>query len=522
VLVGAVTNWLAFAATLAVGFFLTPYLVRRLGDGPYGVWAFVESVLAYFTLFDLGIAACVVRFVARFHATGDRDELNRLVSTCLALFLGLGLMLFAVGAGLLPALLSSIEKAGVPPDEVFAFSLLMVANLAVTLPLSLFPSILDGLERFALKSAVRVAVLAARTAGIVIVLEQRPSLLALGILITACNLVEHAILATLALRALPLRFSRRLVDRATLKRVKGYSLDAFLAMVAGRACVQSGTIVVGAFLGAAPVTYFALALRLVEFAKALLRTATNTLTPAVSSLEAAGDIEAIRRVFLRGTRWVLYLILPVHLGLVVFGRPFLTTWLGDPEYAEHCYPVLVILSATLSLVVAQSVASRVLYGTGRLRLFARMALAEAIVNVGLGIVLCPRLGLIGVAIGAAVPNLVMCLWVIGYTARGLGVTLNRYLGDGWLRPLAAATVPLAVWLLANVAVTGWAGLTTAIGMGLVPYGVCVAGIEGRHHLRQTAWRPGNPPRQRGGGLGSLATEDKRSAAPAPPRPCSPC
>jgi O-antigen/teichoic acid export membrane protein len=480
VLVGAVTNWLAFAATLLVGFFLTPYLVRRLGNGPYGVWAFVESILAYFTLFDLGIAACVVRFVARFHTKGDRDELNRLVSTCLALFLGLGLAMFALGAGLLPALLTSIEKAGVPADEVIAFSLLMVANLAVTLPLSLFPSILDGLERFALKSAVRVAVLAIRTVGIVIVLEQRPSLLALGIVLTVSNLVEHAILAGLAFRVLPeLRFSRRHVDQATLHRVKGYSLDAFLAMVAGRASVQSGTIVVGAFLGAAPVTYFALALRLVEFAKALLRTATNTLTPAVSSLEAADDVDAIRRMFLRGTRWVLYLILPVHLGLVVFGRPFLATWLGDAEYAAKCYPALVILSATLSLVVAQSVASRVLYGTGRLRLFARMALLEAIVNVSLSVLLCPRFGLIGVAIGAAVPNLVMNLWVIGYTARRLGLPWRRYVADGWLRPLVTATVPAAIWLLADVNATGWVNLATAIGMGLVPYGLVVLVAEKR-------------------------------------------
>jgi O-antigen/teichoic acid export membrane protein len=480
VLVGAVTNWLAFAATLLVGFFLTPYLVRRLGDGAYGVWAFVESVLAYFTLFDLGIAACVVRFVAKFHTTGDRDELNRLVSTCLALFLGLGLLLFAAGAGLLPLLLASIEEAGVPRGEVVAFSLLMVANLAVTLPLSLFPSVLDGLERFALKSAVRVAVLAARTTGTVLVLEHRPSLLTLGVLITVCNLVEHIALAGLAFRALPMmRFSRRLVDRATLKRVKGYSLDAFLAMVAGRGCVQSGAVIVGAFLGAAPVTYLALASRLVEFAKALLRTATNTLTPAISSLEAAGDTAAIRRMFLRGTRWVLYLILPVHLGLVVFGRPFLATWLGGPVYAEKCYPVLVVLSSTLSLVVAQSVASRVLYGTGRLRRFARMALGEAAVNVALGVLLCPRFGLMGVAAGVAVPNLLMCLWVIGHTARGLGVSWRHYVGDAWLRPLMATTVPLGVWLLADVGASGWAGLATAIGMGLVPYGLAVLAVEGR-------------------------------------------
>jgi O-antigen/teichoic acid export membrane protein len=488
VLIGAVTNWLAFAATLLVGFFLTPYLVRRLGDGPYGVWAFVESVLAYFTLLDLGIAACVVRFVAKFHATGDRDELNRLVSTCLALFLGLGLVLFAVGAGVLPTVLTSIEKAGVPADEVVAFSLLMVANLAITLPLSLFPSILDGLERFALKSAVRVAVLAVRTVGIVIILEQRPSLLLLGVLITVCNLAEHVVLAGLAMRSLPgIRISRRFVDRATLKRVKGYSLDAFLAMVAGRACAQSGVVIIGAFLGAAPVTYFALASRLVEFAKALLRTATNTLTPAISSLEAIGDTAAIRRMFLRGTRWVLYLILPVQLGLVVFGRPFLTTWLGDSEYADRCYPALVILSSTLSLVVAQSVASRVLYGTGRLRTFARMALAEAGVNVGLSVILCPRFGLIGVAVGVAIPNLLMCVWVIGYTARMLGVSAGRYLGDCWLRPLVAASVPLIVWLSADVSVTGWGSLAVAIAMGMVPYGLVALAVEFR---LTRSWRLG--------------------------------
>ena len=32
----------------------------------------------------------------------------------------------------------------------------MLANLAVTLPLSVFPTILDGLQRFGAKSAVRL------------------------------------------------------------------------------------------------------------------------------------------------------------------------------------------------------------------------------------------------------------------------------------------------------------------------------------------------------------------------------
>ena len=80
-LLSAVSNWLAFAAVMLVTFFMTPYMIRRLGDGPYGVWAFVESLLAYLTLFDLGIAACVLRFVARFRQTGEADRLSGLLST---------------------------------------------------------------------------------------------------------------------------------------------------------------------------------------------------------------------------------------------------------------------------------------------------------------------------------------------------------------------------------------------------------------------------------------------------------
>src|SRR5947208_10019162 len=98
--VGAATNWVAFAATLFVAFFLAPYLVRGLGDARYGVWCVVEAVLAYFTLFDLGIAACLVRFVARYHTTDQRSELNRIVSECLAVFAAADGCVLLIGAAL--------------------------------------------------------------------------------------------------------------------------------------------------------------------------------------------------------------------------------------------------------------------------------------------------------------------------------------------------------------------------------------------------------------------------------------
>ncbi len=475
-LLSAVTNWLAFAANLLVTFFISPFLIHTLGDSRYGVWVFVESILAYFTLFDLGIAACVVRFTAKFQAANDQQELNRLASSCFALFLGLGSLAFLIGLALMPLFAPTMRESGMELGEIITFSLLMLGNLAMSLPLSVFPSILDGLERFAAKSAARIVFLGLRTAATVVLLEREPSLLGLGIIFTIGNLAENAVMAALCWVQLPkLRFSVRLIDRATLKAVKGYSIDAFLAMVAGRVSVQSGAIVVGIFLGAAEVAWFAIALRLVEFAKAFLRSATMTLTPAISSLDASGNVEAIRQVLFKGTRWVLYLIIPVHLGLIKFGRPFLSIWLG-PEYADHCYATLVILSGTLSLVVATSVASRILYGMGLLRRFARASLLEATVNLSLSLILAPRLGLVGVAWASAIPNLLFCLFAIVYVCRLLSISGGAYAGKAWLRPLAAGILPLALWS-GGWTTTGWLTLGFAIGAGLLPYAMLIVLIE---------------------------------------------
>src|SRR5262249_4525856 len=169
--VGAATNWAAFAATLAVGFFLAPYLVRSLGDARYGVWCVVESILAYFTLFDLGIAACLVRFVAKHHATGERGELNRIGSACLGLVLRSGCGVLSLGGAITPFAAPGLERKLGAPGDVLPFMLLMLANLAITLPLSVFPSILDGLQRFGAKSVVRLVCLVLRVGGIVGVME---------------------------------------------------------------------------------------------------------------------------------------------------------------------------------------------------------------------------------------------------------------------------------------------------------------------------------------------------------------
>ena len=473
---GAAANWLAFVAVLGVAFALTPVLIGHLGAARYDVWVVVEGLLAYLTLLDLGIAVCLVRHVARHAATGDPTGLNRVASSCLAVFTAAGLVAFGGGAAVMVPAAGRLEAAAGHPGDVLAFMLIMLAGLAASLPLGVFGAVLDGLERFPEKSAVRVAGLVVRTGGLVLAVRAGGGLAMLGAVVVATAVAEQLALAGLCYRYLPtLSLCPRHVDRATLRLVRGSSVDAFLAMLAGRITLETGKILAGMLLPPGSATALANGGRLVEYAKTLLRTVTTTLTPGVSALDARGDRAGVRRLFLGATRWVLYAAVPVNLGLWWFSGPFLARWLG-PEFGSAGAPACMILAGTLTVGIAQSVASRVLYGLGHLRLFARLALLEAAVNLVVTVALIGPYGVAGVAAGVAGPNILFCAIVIGHTLRVLGVSGRDY-AAAWAGPLAAGVVPAAAWLALGRPPAAWPDLAATVVAGLVPYAVVVAVVE---------------------------------------------
>ena len=468
--VNALANWSLFLANMLIAFFLAPFLIRVLGVGRYGVWVFVESILTYFMLFDLGIGAGVVRFISRYFSKNLPQEINRLVCSSLALFCALGLSALALGLALQPVLVPMVSKHTLAAGEVGIFMSLMLVLMALMVPLNIYPAILDGLERFQHKNMIRLFFVLVRTLALVFFIPDRPDLIRLGTIYIITALIEYLALALACRFFLPtLRYRWQYVDWLMLKEIMSYSLHAFLAMVAGRVSVQSGIVLIGIFLSAPEVTWYAIALRLVEFAKALPRSATSTITPAVSSLEAQGQQAAIRETFLRWTRVLLLLMVPVQVGLLIFGRPFLRLWIGTQEAADHCFPVLVVLAPSLLPVVAQSVAARVLYGIGVLKLFARATLVEAVLNLGAALILIHQAGILGVAWAATIPGILLSIAVVIYTCRLIDCHLSHYLYQAWLVPVILGGLIALFWFRYTGEIQNWWELSTRLLLGLIPY-----------------------------------------------------
>jgi O-antigen/teichoic acid export membrane protein len=446
-LISATASGLAFIAQLAVAFILAPMMLRYLGRERYGVWSFVESFLAYFTLFDLGVSATLVRYVPRCRATGDLGMLNRIVSGCLLIFSGAGLLVFTLGLGLFAIVIKVTGK--VPTGlhaEVWDMAVVSVVAMALNLPLTIFPAVLDGLGRFSLKAVIRTVFLGIRFAGVLWVMKSGGNLIHLAFCFAATTVFEQLAMGYAVHHFLPeLKPAPWRTNREALRLVRGYSFDSFLAMLAGRIAFKTDAIVIGLCGQLDLIPFFDMPARLVEYAKNLIRSATTTLTPAFSTLEAKGSKAAIRDLFVSGCRYALYLALPIHIALILFGGAFLELWLGDPEYRVRGEPILWILAGTLSVGMLQSVAARVLYGIGQIRRFARLMLLEAFLNLSLSVILFPVFGLNGVALGTAIPNICMCLYIVIQVSVMLEVTDRQIFRRSLLCPLVANAGLAALW-----------------------------------------------------------------------------
>jgi O-antigen/teichoic acid export membrane protein len=491
----AIWNWLGFAASLAITFFMCPILVHGLGDKRYGVWSLIEATVAYIALLDLGIGASVVRYVARFEAIKDQDQLNRVFSTTLGIFLLTGGIAIAISAGTAALWECPFGLTAALAADGRWLILLLGLNVAVQLVIGVFSAILYGLGRFPAKVLIAICTQSVAASLMLAVLATGGGLVGIAVSILLATLMSGLLTAKAVRWYLPdLHFSPAFANSQTLRAIGGYSALAFATMMAARLAYSSDAIIIGAFLSPQYITFYVIAARLIQYVRSCIDSLMSVLTPAISALEACGDQESIRRVFVVGTRYMLWIILPIETGLLVLGKPFLSLWVGD-QYAERSYPPLMILSIPLFLVVSQAAGVRILYGIGRLKWLTATTIVRAVMNIVMSMILINRMGIVGVALATSASQVFYSAALGYYMCRIHGMSILYFTQQSMAKPLAVVSVAGAVWYLAGqfIPPTNWGSLLLIGVLGIFAYlGVAFIvefGLNGVYYvLRFVDWR----------------------------------
>ena len=443
-------NFVGFAITLGVTFFISPLMVHHLGNTAYGVWALVQQFVGYSLLLDFGIRIAVTRFLAQHHARSDRDAIDRLLSTASVVAL-VPAALIVVGGGIAAYYFPhwfSIPANLVSPSQL---SLVLVAvAMAISGPGSLFTACVAAVSRYDLLTLRNSVFALLRGVLLWVFLTRGYGLLAVATINLVATLVGLAMDVWFARRELPdLRVTFSAFDWSTLQELLHFSFFAFLISIALRLVYWSDNVVVGAVLGPAAVALYAVGGTMVQYARDAMDNLTRVYAPVSAQMDALGMKSALQRLYISGARLGSLAIMPGTISFILTGPAFLTLWMG-PEFGKKSGPVMIILSATLFLLPLAGIYSHVLYATNRHRINGFVAIAEAFSNLGLSIWLVHRMGIVGVAWGTLIPAAITQGVVMPiYAARILGVSPAELYDRAILRPFLAALPSAALLWIAT-------------------------------------------------------------------------
>ena len=444
---GTATRYLLLAVNVCLGIFLMPFTVRHLGANEYGLWMLVASMTAYFQLLDLGYGNGLVRHVAAADARGDTALINRLLSTFVVVYAGIGLVAGAGIAALAIWALPRFPRLQLSQISEARFVLLVIGiRVAAGFPMTVFGAATTARQRFALNNMVAAvtALLSGALTFALLAAGYRVRAVVAGS--TAISLCSYVAYAWTAKRAFPeLRLRPAAFSPSLIRQVTAFSMYVFILDIAIQISVNIDNIVIGAVLGTAAVAVFAVAVRLSDFQRQVSNQFNGMMFPIVVRYSAAGDSEALdrlRNMMIEGTRVALTLVFGITVCLMTFAAPLVSRWMG-PGFEGSVLP-LQVLAVTGIVIVGQGPLGNILLGTGRHRLLACVSLGEAIANLILTVILVGRYGLVGAAVGTAAPLVLANLFILLPAAcREVRISITDFLRAVAVAPAVGAVFAVA-------------------------------------------------------------------------------
>lgn len=470
---GAFLSYVVLLLNNLVGLLYTPFLLRMLGKSEYGLYSISASIIAYLTILDFGFGNAIVRYTAKYRAEGKKEEQYKAFGFFFILYCAIGVI--ALVLGLCVAFHTNVffdkSMTMMEVSRLKIIIFLMLANLAVTFPLSLFTSIISAYERFVFQKVIIIVRVLLNTLTMVVLLQFGYKAIALAVVASIFNiatLVSNCIYCFVKLK-IKLYFAR--IEYSVIKEIVMYSFWMFLNAIIDRIYWSTGQFVLGAVAGTASVAIFAVSIQLEHMYMSFSTAVTSVFLPKVTSIvtKNANSEYEVSELFIKTGR-IQYCVMALILsGFFLFGRSFVTIWAG-PDYAES-YIIAMIFFVPLMIPLIQTLGITILQARNQMKFRSLLYIFISLLSLGFQIPLSKKYGGIGCACA-----------ISGALVLGQVITMNVYyqvrqkinIMKFWFEIAKMSVVPLAMTvmtyaILRNVNFQSPAELVVGIGLYLILY-----------------------------------------------------
>lgn len=432
--INALSNWVALGVNMFIGLLLTPAIAAHLEEKRFGMWMLVYSIIGYFGLLRLGVGTGVLRYIPMYRGKGDTGKVSSIISTAMAFYLGVGVVIAAV-SWFFAGSISGFFGGG---QEFARLITLMGLAAAVGCPALIFSASIRGYEGFVYVNLITIVRAIIRGLALMTCIIFGWGLVAMGwalVLVNSVGLAGDWVMFRMCCKGASIRMSA--VKFADLKMLFLFGLAIILAGVADILTYSTPKMIVGKVVSLEAVGLFGVAALLVSYYRNTIYAITRVFLPRFSYLSGSNSDKEIRRLFFRGTKYAAIFAGGIAALIWTVGPSFLRLWLN--ESFSQATPALIVLTTGAMVLLSHRMSIDLLYGLGKQNYIAAIGLIEGIAVVGISLTLSFKYGFTGIAIGVAVPLIVVrAIFQTKYVCKLMKVGFWQYYGLCILKPWVIA------------------------------------------------------------------------------------
>lgn len=413
---GAILSYINILAGLIVGLGYTPVMIRLLGQSEFGLYSLIGSLVAYLSVLDMGLGNTIVRYVSRNRAIGDKRSESELNGLFLAIYSVIGLITLIVGS-ILYFNVDNMFGATLSADQIErakVMMILLIFNIAISFPLSVFASLMQAYERF----------IFLRIFNIISVLLK--PIIALPFLFMGYGAVTLVVTATIVniaclltnvyycFKYLDIHFSKGHFEKAFLYEIFGYAFFIFLNAIMDRIYYGTGQFILGIVSGTIQVAIYAIAMQFMNMYMQFSCAISGVLLPKVTMMVANGATKIeLTKLMIKIGRLQYIVIGYILVMFFLVGKEFIYLWAGENYLSAYEMILIIMVAALIPLI--QNAGISILQAMNLNRYRMTVYTIVAVINIFTSIVLAKMYGGLGCAISTAVAFLI-----------SMGLIMNRY------------------------------------------------------------------------------------------------
>lgn len=414
--VGALLSYVNMALHILIGLVYVPLLLHYLTVEEYGLYQLIGSLVAYLSVMDFGLSGTITRYYSQRLALGDKKGQENVLAIAMVIYLGIGVLVIMAGI-VLYQLLDTIYGTTLSAEEMVsakAMMVLLIFNVALTIPSNVFTSAITSHEQFVFLRVVTIIRSIINPIVVLAVLQFKAEALSVVQVQVVLNIIVIFSNIWYARHKIRIKIHLHSFDSILVKSMFAFAFFIFLNAIVDQVYWKTGQLILGAVSGTAAVAVFSIAILIVSYYIQFSTGVNGVFLPRLSKLAAiSDDMTEMNTLFIKVGRIQYVLLGLIFSGFILFGRAFLSLWVGDA--LSGAYEMILVIMLPLTIPLIQNLGILILQAKNKHAFRSLVYIVIAIVNVGISIPLAKKYGGLGCAIATG-----GCLFI------GNGIVINFY------------------------------------------------------------------------------------------------